>query len=376
MRIKLIVEWAKKYKVDLMSWSAFIIWESMVIGLSVGKFGHPITYLVHYLLIILLFYAHALVVWPFALSKSKHYIWLIPALTAIEIAVFILLSYGFDKLLIASGVLNEPAGFTLTIPYIMRTIYRGLYFLGFSTGFYYLGKFVREKKRSLELEKQNFEEIIKRRIVEEERTQAQNAFLMAQINPHFFFNTLDYLYHNIVDQSPRTGEAIEALASMMRFAIDADSIGSYILLRDEIEQVENLIYLHQLRKPMFIKLSIDELVKDISLIPLILLTLVENVYKHGNLSEEKEFAEIRITLDDEQLSIETNNLINYRQFSERKSTGLLNISRRLKNAYGDKVILDYGVKKSNYFNVRILIPVYVLTNAWTFSNPLKDIDKV
>jgi two-component system LytT family sensor kinase len=367
-------DWIVKYREHLIAWSVFITWEIVVIGLSSGVFGHPITYLTHYLIIIILFYNHALLVWPFALSKKRHPLWMIPVFTGIEVATFIVLSYAVDKLLITSGVLNNHTGFTFTVPYMMRTLYRGLYFVCFATGFYYLRTFVDQKKKSIDLEKQNFEEIIKRRIVEEERTQAQNAFLMAQINPHFFFNTLDYLYHNVIELSPKMGEAIEILSAMMRFAIDAESIGNFILLGDEIEHLENLIYLHQLRKPLYINLEISEEVRHISIIPLVILTLAENIFKHGDLSDGGKIAEISIHIKGEQLHIRTHNAVNFEGPSERKGTGLKNVSKRLRNAYGEQLTLHYGVDETNYFSVNLMIPLFLLTNALTFSYPLTSAD--
>jgi len=375
MGIKTANEWFNRYKVHLISWTLFIIWESVVIGLSSGIFGHPVTYITHYTLIILLFYTHSIFTWPIALAKPKHAVWKAPLLTALEIGTFIILSYLLDKLLIKLDFLKNHGPLALTVPYTMRTLYRGLYFLGFSTGFYYLRTFIQEKKRSLELEKQNFQEILIRRVVEEERTQAQNAFLMAQINPHFFFNTLDYLYHNVSENSPQLAEAIAALGSMMRFAIDANQAGNYIIIDDEIEQLENLLYLHQIRKPLFIDLNVSDEVRDISIIPLVLLTLAENLFKHGILDDAEQKAEISIYTDNTSLIIETRNAIKKMIPSGRSGTGLKNIQKRLHNAYGEKVILTHQVDENDFFYVRLDLPLSLLTNAWTFSSLSEETDK-
>lgn len=373
---KIFKNWINRSRIHLIVWSIFIVWESVVIGLSSGIFGHPLTYAAHYMLIISVFYTHALFALPWSAENIRHLFWRLPFITLLEISVFILCSYGVDYILILAGFLKTTQALTLTIPYTMRMLYRGLYFIGFATGYYYLFTYLNEKKKTNELRQLNYEGIIQQKMAEEALIKAQNAFLMAQINPHFFFNTLDFLYHNILDVSPQSAEAINSLASMMRFAIDADKIGEYIILGDEIEQVENLIYLNQLRKPLWVRLRVDENVKELCFIPLVILTLVENIFKHGDLTTPEHEAEINIFINEDNLFIRTCNLPIERSTSGRSHTGLKNTAQRLQNVYGVNVDFTYGMSETGYFNVQLIIPLEKMQHSFLFSYPLINTDKV
>lgn len=351
-------EIARKYKLHLVLWLLFILYESVVIGLITGVFGKPLTYVIHYTLIILLFYIHAGCSLPWALKNYLTAFWRLPLLITLEISAFILISYFVDKLLINSHVVITKQ-LTLTYQNSLTYLYRGIYFMGFSTGYYFILKYIREKKRANELEKERLENIIYIQKYEQELTNAQNAFLKAQINPHLLFNTLDFIYHNVSTSSPIAADAVITLSEMMRYAIDSDKMGDFICLGDEIDQVENLMHLSQIRKQheLKIKLNYQEEVRRILFIPLVLLTLVENMFKHGDLSQPESEASVSIYIKHGNFNIETNNLTNYYPSSGRGHTGLQNIKKRLKFAYGDNLSFSFFTDGANHFKVHLAIPL-------------------
>jgi len=362
--------------IHVISWSIFITWEVVFVGLFFGEFGNPITYVAHYTLIIILFYLHVLFLLPWALKSVIQAIWRIPLIFLLETLGYLLISFIVDRLLSKHGFIHVKNDLTLNLQYVLKILYRELYFLGFSTGLYYLIRYQREKRKSTDLEKRHLSDIIAKQKAEEEISKARNAFLLSQINPHFFFNTLDFLYHNVLATSPESAEAISVLANVMRFAIDADKVGEFIRLGDEIEQVENLIYLNQLKEPLAIKLIVEEGVKDIRLIPLVLLTLTENIFKHGYLKSPENEAIIRIGVIDTDLKIETFNLIQRSKVILKTNSGLKNIKARLLNAYGKQISFEYGTDNEDRFQVSLTIPLSVLNSFGTFSYLLKDTDKV
>jgi two-component system LytT family sensor kinase len=69
------------------------------------------------------------------------------------------------------------------------------------------------------------------------------------------------------------------------YAIDSEYVNNQIRLGDELDQVMNFIFLSQLKKKSGPHLDVvfNDEVLDIYLIPLVLLTIVENIFKHGNL---------------------------------------------------------------------------------------------
>lgn len=358
-----IKNWSDKYKLHLLIWTLFIFYETVVIGLVFSIFGHPLTYLTHYIAIFFLFYLHAELFLPWSLKERRAAFWKLPLILILEITGYILVSFLIDKLLIGGGVMPSSKNFELSYLYSLRILYRGVYFLGFSTGYYFLVTYNKEKKKTNELEKQHLRDIIHRQKAEQELTKAQNAFLKAQINPHLLFNTLDFIYHNIDASSSVAADAIIVLSDMMRYAVDSDRMGDFIRLGDEIEQAENLIHLSQMRKnnALGFALKYEQEVLQITLIPLVLLTLVENVLKHGNLNEPGHEAVIHLYIKNNIFHIVTNNLINYQVLKPGHHSGLTNIEKRLKYAYGEEVQFVYHTDNARHFISYISIPVERLT---------------
>jgi len=321
--------------------------------LSSGSFGKPGNYIVHYFFNILLVYLHAQVVLPIAFRNPKQMIWKIPVLVFLELALFVFVLLIVDSLLIKYTDIME---FTLNMQFYYRVAYRGSFFIGIGTGYYYLLTFLKQKEITEESERKHLSSIIAHQETQNELNITVNAYLKAQINPHFLFNTLSFIYNNARKTAPAAAEAIMTLSEMMRYAIRTQNAGEFIYLLSEAEQVDNLIRLHQLRQndQLYIKFDYSECGKEVKLIPLILMTLVENIFKHGNLSKESKPAEIMIRSDDHVLEIHTENLINENRSSSSDGIGLENISKRLKITYGDRVKFDYFIE-DNLFKVRILL---------------------
>jgi two-component system, LytTR family, sensor kinase len=370
--INKLLHWFKKYRLHFLIWIAFISYEIFLVGYAFNSFAKPLVYVAHYTIILVLFYVHELTILPWALQKNTVKFWLVPLTFISECAAFIFISFWVDKLLIYTHVINTIDSFHITYPYILKTLYRAVYFMGFSTGYYYLRTYIREKKRSAELEKERLNEIIKRQKTEQQLTRAQNAFLKAQINPHFLFNTLDFVYHNVMETSPQAAEAIVTLAEMMRYAIDADKMGEFIIIGDEIEQVQNLQYLNRLRKneDMPLKLIYPDEIRGISFIPLVLLTLAENIFKHGNLLNGQE-AIMEIYIEKDLFIIKTDNVSSRQKPSTSHRTGLINIEQRLKYAYGDGAYFNYHQDDDGHFRLIIKVPVQQLQGAYATSPVLE-----
>lgn len=296
---------------------------------------------------------HALVVLPAAFKNPKHKFWKIPVLVLLELSIFVLILLIIDSLLIRYTDFIE---FTLNNQFYYKIAYRGSFFIGIGTGYYYLLTFLKQKEIAEESERKHLSSIIAHQETQNELNITVNAYLKAQINPHFLFNTLNFIYNNARKTAPAAAEAIMTLSDMMRYAIKAQDAGEFIYLLSEAEQVDNLISLHQLRQndQLYINFDYSECGREVKLIPLILMTLVENIFKHGNLSKESKPAEIFIRSDHNELEIRTANLINENQHHTSNGIGLENISKRLHITYGNRVKFDYLIE-DNLFKVRILL---------------------
>jgi LytS/YehU family sensor histidine kinase len=220
----------------------------------------------------------------------------------------------------------------------------------FATSYYFLLNFLEERKKIEDLEKQRLNNII-------QIAKSENAFLKAQIQPHLLFNTLDFIYQNAKDSSPVAAEAIHSLAEMMRYSVDSNKDKEFILLDEEINQVENLINLHQLRKDHHIQLRFwyDDEIRNVKIIPLVLTTLVENMFKHGELLLASHPAEVSLRMEDDQLIIETSNLIKAVKDNSGLSSGMENIKKRLDYTYGKHAEFKYFTDSNQHFKVILII---------------------
>jgi len=362
-----IIAWFTKNRIHFLSWILFFIYENGVEQLLVSKHGSFLRYTTHYTIIISFFYFHCntLLPWIFR-NKKAVIIWKFPLSVIVELATLVSLYYLDDVWLTSINVHLMDGKPSFTLYYWLIHSYRAVYYLGISTGYYFVRNYVRETKKTEALEREKLNEIIKRQKIEQELTRAQNAFLKAQINPHFLFNTLDFVYHNVSELSPKAADAIITLSEMMRYAIDADKMGEFIYIGDEIEQVQNLQYLNRLRKneDMLLQLIYPDEVRSISFIPLVLLTLAENIFKHGNLHKGQE-AVMEIYIENGLLVIKTDNASSRQKANKSNRTGLANIEQRLKHAYGDSVYFNYHLDDDWHFRLIIKVPVQQLKNIAT-----------
>ena len=190
-----------------------------------------------------------------------------------------------------------------------------------------------------------FELEAKRKELENERLSSELGFLRTQIHPHFLFNTLNNLYYLAYTNSPNTTEVIAKLSQMMRYMIH-DSNHSRVPLEKEIEYIENYIKLEKLRLddniPIDLKIQGDPTGKTIA--PLILITFLENAFKHG-VSNSADHSWIKVDLDiqDKGLTYRVDNSKiqeSNKNFKEASGIGLNNVRRRLKLSYPDQYRLD------------------------------------
>ena len=141
------------------------------------------------------------------------------------------------------------------------------------------------------------ESLKQRRILEAQKlqletqiSQANFNFLKAQINPHFLHNTLNFLYAKSLPYSAELSEGILTLSDIMRYALEPGKSKRWKApLKDEIEHVNNVIKINQLRYSNQLKVNFEVSgeVDGAMIIPFVLITLVENAFKHGDLKNQE-----------------------------------------------------------------------------------------
>lgn len=130
-----------------------------------------------------------------------------------------------------------------------------------------------------------------------EQQQAQIAYLKAQINPHFLFNTLNNIYSLAVEKSEQAPAALLQLSDLLRYSVYTSG-EKRVSVDEEAAQIETYISLFRMRsdKPLDITFSYNRQPGSVMIEPMILIPLVENSLKHTDF-ETSPGAFIRITLD-------------------------------------------------------------------------------
>jgi len=193
--------------------------------------------------------------------------------------------------------------------------------------------------------------------IQNEKLKAEVAYLKAQINPHFLFNTLNSVYALTLEKSDAAPQAVLKLSSMMRYVV-TESSRDQVSLEKEIEYVKNFISLQQLRMDSATAFSFvitgNPLGKSIS--PLTLIPFIENAFKYGINPEEKSDIEIKIdiTAHDIALNVKNSKVSVHVPSDEKTEQGIENTRQRLAYLYPNKHNLII-FEDENAFTVNLLI---------------------
>jgi two-component system, LytTR family, sensor kinase len=216
----------------------------------------------------------------------------------------------------------------------------------FALGLRVLERHAQVEKRQKELEK--------------EKLNSELAFLKNQISPHFFFNTLNNIYSLISINTEDSQNAVLKLSRMMRYLLYESEHGE-TELSSEIDFMNNYIDLMRLRMSDKVKLSVTfpEKYENISIPPLLFISVIENAFKHGISYREKSFIDISMEVSGEMIIFRCINSIvktGDESSSQHSGIGLENVSKRLNLLFPGrheyKIIRTDGV-----FNVFISVTV-------------------
>ena len=177
-------------------------------------------------------------------------------------------------------------------------------------------------------------------ILQQEKTSSELSFLKAQINPHFFFNTLNNIYALTYVDADVSRKAIHQLSRMMRYLL-YDTQQTTTLLSQEISFINDYISLMQLRLTDMVNIGFEspEELNDLPIAPMLFLPFVENAFKHGTSVNEPGSINIQIEQHNNLLELTVKNAIvntETSQVDEYGGIGLGNTRRRLDLLYPGK----------------------------------------
>ena len=184
--------------------------------------------------------------------------------------------------------------------------------------------------------------------------QAQLTSLRDQLNPHFLFNTFNTLYGISLQYPERTPELIMHVSQLMRYQLESNE-RQCVPLEDEINFISSYIQLEKERVGYRCNITLNRDIDDeraYKIPPMLLISFIENAFKHGTCSIEKCFVTVNITVKEGRLDLVVKNSIPEKK-NDVVSTkiGLKNTTERLKLQYGSNYTLN--IQEDRIFTVNL-----------------------
>ena len=193
--------------------------------------------------------------------------------------------------------------------------------------------------------------------LEHENLEQQLEYLRYQINPHFFMNTLNNI-HALVDIDPeKAKDTILELSKMMRFVLyEGDKHG--VPLTREFDFIRHYVTLMKLRYTDKVRISVDLPTEapDKLIPPLMLITFIENAFKHGISYQHESFIEVKVGIEHERLRFQCRNSKADKPNQEKGGVGLANVKQRLHLLYDNNFTLNIQ-DEPDIYNVELTIPL-------------------
>ncbi len=284
----------------------------------IGDFGSFIGFLFQFLFMFCCGYAYFIlnskVLVPLILKPHGVLIYVLAGLASVS------LSYPLIGFLLNSLPFNSRLGTIFpSNPFLLENAFGAIFILLLSLPVVLALQWSRQNNRIMALEK--------------EKVETELDLLKQQLNPHFFFNTLNNLYALSLQQSRQTPESILQLSELMRYVI-YKAKDDRVQIGDEVKYIEGYIQLQQIRlkRSPDIRFSQDIAPGTPPVAPLLLIVLVENAFKHGiETAEENAFLHMQLSATHERLHFSCIN--SFEQVSGNTGIGLENLQRRLQLLY-------------------------------------------
>ncbi|MDX6182635.1 histidine kinase [Flavobacterium sp. Fl-77] len=295
-------------------------------------------------------YLNILIFMPYLVYRKKYILYIISVLAAIFMMVIV--KFNLTYLLITHEVWPEgPETIDkLTLNYTIDMMMGELYVMTFVTAIKITLDFLKEQKRVTDLERSQLE--------------TELLFLKSQISPHFFFNTLNNIYSLSVEKSNKTPKIVLKLSELMRYML-YETKSKRQTLENEILCIQNYLDLERIRNDdrLEVNMSISGDIHDKEISPIILLTFIENAFKHGvNKNTGKVVININFKIKGDFLHFTISNptpeITQHKEnFNKSSGIGIENVKKRLELGYNKN---DYKLSfknKKDIFVVKLVIKV-------------------
>ena len=329
-----LIFWLSYFSLNLIRWGSYFddYWYSLKSNLVEFPLHIVLTYFTIYFLV------------P-KFILTKRYAWFfflfICALSALYVT-----RTGFNYLLVSKNIWPEAEGVqnAFQFNHILAVILGEVYVVAFVGAIKLTVEWISEKQKADTLKKLQL------------RTELN--FLKSQIQPHFFFNTLNNLYALTLEKSEIAPSVVLKLSDIMQYVL-YDVKEPLIYLSTEIKYIQNYLDLEKMRhgENMNVTINIKGDISGIKIPPLLFLPFIENCFKHG--AQENNLLKVTIGFkikENKKLIFTTENNFVANAPTKNHGIGNRNVLRRLELLFNKSFELKSKIDKDKY-KVKMCIPL-------------------
>ncbi|MEM1124448.1 MAG: sensor histidine kinase, partial [Bacteroidota bacterium] len=243
--------------------------------------------------------------------------------------IFSMLLYGVYATIVHPIILGDAEQYSIN-----QFVYKGIelvYFASIVVGIKFFQNYLYEQQRNQDLVRQ--------------KVAAELKYLRNQIQPHFLFNTLNNIYGMVLSQDKNAGETIVKLSNLLSFMLYEGNTQA-VSLAKEVEMLDSFVELELLRyrRKLDFRFTKNNLNPPLTSAPLLLITFVENAFKHGP-AQEEQASFIHMEMETQQNILHFCVENSYRKNSAKNKhlqsgIGLENIKKRLQLLYPNRHTLN------------------------------------
>lgn len=188
--------------------------------------------------------------------------------------------------------------------------------------------------------------------LEKQKLKAEISAIKYQINPHFLFNSLSFIYTKTLKTNPDAAHAVHLLSEIMSYALDEwDELGE-VPLALEVEYMKKVIEMNQVRFNHTLNIKYSEHIEanNVHIPTLAFITLVENAFKHGDLNDKDNNVTIHLEATKKKIYFLVSNKKKKGPKEPSKGIGLSNVQQRLQLMYGSKYSFTIKEDENYYIN--------------------------
>lgn len=264
--------------------------------------------------------------------------------------------FTFLSLTIISTALLIVSGYYISSDLTGKSL-RELYGNGSNCFYYFMGYALPSAFASMTLAmtikllKNRMQEERRQERIEKEKLETELKFLKHQFNPHFLFNSINSIFILIRKNPKLASSALAKFSDLLRHQL-YECNDQQIPLSKEINYLKNFIELEKLRQSAALKvefMAADFYADHLGIAPFILMTFVENAFKHVAKDPDRSGCIlIQLSLDHQQLELTVINTIGEDTGSSVGGIGLKNVQRRLELVYPGQHQLSISLTDSLY----------------------------